>query len=188
MKCQYSPSSLILETLVLMVGSIPLPDSSPSLSESYTKDSKTIKILSLSTTLLVVLILHLTPCQPAGCCPTVTLTHLSATPATPSLGTGVQVPSGALQAKGGEERGQPLCRSSFIFSVGEEYRPSAFSLTWEFPLFFNGPLKALCINFLSLAYSVFFHLLSPDLLLLIRNRYISYEDVRCCFPEPSSNM
>lgn len=45
-----------------MVGNTPLPDSSPGLSESNTKDRKIMKILPLSTTTPVVLILHPIPC------------------------------------------------------------------------------------------------------------------------------
>lgn len=136
----------------------------------------------------MVLTLHATSCQPAWCCPTVTLSHLTGTqPATPSLGAVVEVPSGALQAGGGGGRGWLLC-SSFIFSVGEECHPAASSFTWKFPLFFNCLLKYLRINFPSPAHFTFFHLLSLDLLLLIRNRQILREDVRCFFPKPSPNL
>ena len=136
----------------------------------------------------MVLTLHPTPCQPAWCCPTVTLPHLTDTrPATPSLGAGVAIPTGALQGRGGGRRAQPLCRRCFIFSTAEECHPDASSFTRKFPVFFNCFLKALCIHFLSPADFTFFHLLTPDLLLLIRNRQILCEDVRCFFHEPSSN-
>lgn len=108
--------TLILETLVLMVGKIPLPDSSPGLSESNTKDSKTIQILPLTTILPVVLVLHPAPCQPAGCHPTVTLTRPTGTP---SAGTGCRCPLGFCRPRevGREDSSHaevPLSRSSFM--------------------------------------------------------------------------
>lgn len=109
----------------------------------------------------MVLILHPDPCQPAQCCPTVTLVpshwHWSSYP----------IPG----AGGGGGRGQPLCRRPFIFRVGGKCHPAVSSFTWKFCLFFNCLLKALYMNFLSPAHLIFFHL--P---FLIWNKQILCED------------